>query len=74
MDWRFTLIGAIMIGIGTAISLINLAAANTGPIEEFVQGRMYAQAGGILAGIGVLVLLVSFGLQRRRRGFSRSIK
>jgi heme/copper-type cytochrome/quinol oxidase subunit 1 len=38
-------------------------------VQEFAQNRMIAQIGGIVAGLGVLLLLVSFGLQRRRRKF-----
>ncbi len=69
MDWRFTTIGAVMIGIGITISLIFLNIASDVEVQEFAQNRMIAQIGGIVAGLGVLLLLVSFGLQRRRRKF-----
>ncbi len=69
MDWRFTIIGAVMIGIGITISLIFLNIASDVEVQEFAQNRMIAQIGGIVAGLGVLLLLVSFGLQRRRRKF-----
>lgn len=67
MDWRFTIIGAVMIGIGVTISLVFMNIANIVEVKEFVQNRMVAQIGGIVAGLGVLLLLISFGLQRRRR-------
>ncbi len=58
-----------MIGIGVAVSIAFLNIANTVEVQEFAQNRMVAQIGGIVAGIGVLLLLVSFGLHRRRRKF-----
>ncbi len=56
-----------MIAIGISISLIFMSISNTAAIEEFVQLRMVAQAGGVIAGVGVLILIVSFGLYRRRK-------
>lgn len=71
MDLRFTLIGSILIGIGIVISLTYINISNTGPIEGFLQARMVAQLGGIISGLGVLILLVSFGLYRRRLRFKK---
>ncbi|MEM2856982.1 MAG: hypothetical protein QW416_07780 [Candidatus Nitrosocaldaceae archaeon] len=67
MDWRFTLIGVSMIAVGAALSLTFTNLSNIGPLETFSQWRMASQLGGILAALGVLVLIVSFGLRRKKR-------
>jgi 3-dehydroquinate dehydratase len=71
MDWRFTLIGIAMIAIGVALSLIFINIANMAEVEEYAQNRMVAQGGGIIAGLGVMILLISFFLQRGRRRFKK---
>lgn len=71
MDWRFTFIGIAMIAIGIALSLIFINIANMAEVEEYAQNRMVAQGGGIIAGLGVMILLISFFLQRGRRRFKK---
>lgn len=56
-----------MIAIGIVISIAFLNIASNVEVEEFAQNRMIAQIGGIVAGLGVLLLIVSFGIHRRRR-------
>lgn len=67
MDLRFTIIGAIMIVIGAVLNLTFINLSNMSPLESFSQWRMAAQLGGVLAALGVLVFIVSFGLQRKKR-------
>ncbi|GIU71566.1 MAG: hypothetical protein KatS3mg003_1045 [Candidatus Nitrosocaldaceae archaeon] len=71
MDWRFTFIGIAMIAIGVALSLIFINIANMAEVEEYAQNRMVAQGGGIIAGLGVMILLISLFLHRGRRRFKK---
>jgi hypothetical protein len=67
MDWRFFGSGIALIAAGIAIAIIFGALLTTGPIEEFNQNRGIAQLGGLVGAIGILLLLVSFGLSRRKK-------
>lgn len=68
MDLRFLAGGAVLIAAGVSIAVIFGAYMTSGPLEELNQNRGIAQFGGIIAGIGFLILLASFGFSRRRRG------
>lgn len=70
MDWRFFASGAVLIATGIAIAVIFGAFLASGPIEQFNQNRAIAQFGAIVGGIGFLLLLVSFGFSRRKKGSS----
>ena len=70
MDWRFFAGGVALIAAGITIAVIFGAYMTSGPLEELNQNRGIAQFGGIIAGIGFLILLASFGFSRRRRGTS----
>jgi hypothetical protein len=70
MDWRFFAGGAAMMATGIIIAVIFGAYLTSGPLEEFNRNRAIAQFGGIIGGIGFLILLVSFGFSRRKRGTS----
>ncbi len=71
MDYRFTIIGALTIGVGLTISILFWNLATTGDIEDFLPNRMIVQLGGIIAGLGLLLLIVSFGLYKKRRRMFR---
>lgn len=68
MEWRFFAGGAALIAAGIAIAVIFGAYMTSGPLGELNQNRAIAQFGGIIAGIGFLILLASFGLSRRKKG------
>lgn len=68
MDWRFFAGGAAMMATGIAIALIFGVYLASGPLEQFNQNRAIAQFGGIIGGIGFLLLLVSFGFSRKKKG------
>lgn len=70
MDWRFFAGGAAMIAVGIAIGLIFGVYLASGPLEQFNQNRAIAQFGAIIGGIGFLLLLVSFGFSRKKKGSS----
>lgn len=67
MDWRFLVAGIAMIITGSVISIVYGSILLTGPLEEFNPSRGIAQIGGIIAAMGVLLSLVSFGLRRKKR-------
>lgn len=70
MDWRFFAGGGAMMATGIIMAIIFGAYLTSGPLEELNQNRAIAQFGGIIGGIGFLLLLVSFGFSRRKRGSS----
>ena len=70
MDLRFFAGGAALIAAGITVAVIFGAYMTSGPLEELNQNRAIAQLGGIIAGIGFLILLASFGFSRKRRGSS----
>ena len=70
MDLRFFAGGATLIAAGITVAVIFGAYITSGPLEELNQNRAIAQLGGIIAGIGFLILLASFGFSRKRRGSS----
>ncbi len=67
MDLRFTVIGAIMIAVGLTITILFWNIANASSIENYIQNRMVASIGGIISAIGMILLIVSFGLYKRQR-------
>ncbi len=69
MDLRFTVIGAIMIAVGLTITILFWNIANASSIENYVQNRMVASIGGVISAIGMILLIVSFGLYKRQRRF-----
>ena len=70
MDLRFFAGGAALIAAGITVAVIFGAYMTSGPLEELNQNRAIAQLGGIIAGIGFLILLASFGFSRKIRGSS----
>ncbi len=70
MDWRFFAGGLTMMGTGIIIAIIFGEYLTSGPLEDLNQNRGVAQFGGIISGIGFLLMLASFGFNRRRRGKS----
>ncbi len=70
MDWRFFGGGVALMATGISISLIFGAYVTTGPLEDLNRNSSIAQVGGITAGIGFLLMLVSFGFSRRKKGSS----
>jgi hypothetical protein len=70
MDWRFFGGGVAIMATGIIISIIFGAYLTTGPLEDLNRNRSIAQLGGIIGGIGFLILLVSFGFSRRKKGAS----
>jgi hypothetical protein len=69
MDLRFLVIGAIMIVVGLTITILFWNIANTSSIENYIQNRMVASIGGVISAIGMILLIVSFGLYKRQRRF-----
>lgn len=67
MDWRFFGGGLALIAAGSAVGLFSWSALTTGPLEGFNAARGFIQVGTLMASIGVLLTLVSFGLGRRKR-------
>jgi len=67
MDWRFFASGIALIASGVTTAILFNAYVASGPLEEINQNRTIAQFGGIMGGIGILLLLVSFGFSRRKR-------
>jgi hypothetical protein len=67
MDWRFLVGGVAMIITGSVISIYYGSIVLAGPLDELNPSRGFAQIGGIIGAIGVLLALVSFGLRRRKR-------
>ncbi len=66
MDLRVLIVGAVLIAIGVIVGVFFGNVVRTGPLEEFNTARGLAQMGTLIAGIGILMVLVSFGLKRRR--------
>ncbi len=56
---------------GIITTIIFGAYITSGTLEELNHNRALVQFGGIISGIGFLLLLVSFGLYRRRSSASR---
>ena len=69
MDLRFTVIGAIMIAVGLTITILFWNIANASSVENYIQNRMVASIGGVISAIGMILLIVSFGLYKRQRRF-----
>ncbi|MEM0441927.1 MAG: hypothetical protein QW450_02065 [Candidatus Nitrosocaldus sp.] len=66
MDLRILVIGAVLIAVGITVGTLFGNIVRSGPLEEFNTARGLAQIGTLIAGIGTLMVLVSFGLKRRR--------
>ncbi|MEM2101298.1 MAG: hypothetical protein QW572_08285 [Candidatus Nitrosocaldus sp.] len=69
MDLRILIVGAVLIAVGVAVGIFFGNIVRSGPLEEFNTARGLAQIGTLIAGIGTLMLLVSFGLKRRRSSY-----
>ena len=67
MDWRFLAGGGAILSTGIIIAAIFGALVTSGPLEELNQNRGIAQFGGLISGIGFILMLVSFGFNRRRK-------
>lgn len=70
MDWRFFAGGGAMMATGIITAIIFGAYITSGTLEELNQYHALVQLGGIIGSIGFLLLLVSFGLNRRRSSAS----
>ncbi len=71
MDIRILVIGGILITIGVTVSTTFGGFLASAPLSAWNEARGLAQLGTIAASIGVLMVIISFGLRRRR---GRSIK
>ncbi len=60
------MIGAVLIAVGAYVSMVSGSMLTSGPLSMWNETRGIAQLGAITAGIGVLMLIISFGLRRRR--------
>ncbi len=56
-----------MIVTGIILNIIYSNILFSGPLDEFNVSRGIIQIGILIAGIGVLLTLISFGLNRRKR-------
>lgn len=72
MDLRILILGAALIAVGVSIGMFFGNIVRSGPLEEFNTARGLTQMGTIIAGIGTLMVLVSFGLKRRRNQYGPS--
>ncbi len=60
------MIGAVLIAVGAYVSMVSGSMLTSGPLSMWNEARGIAQLGAITAGIGFLMLIISFGLRRRR--------
>ncbi len=67
MDIRILVVGAVLIAVGVIVSSIFSGFLTSGPLDVWNEARGIAQLGTIAAGIGVLMVIISFGLGRRKR-------
>ncbi len=67
MDIRILVIGGILIAIGVTVSTTFGGFLASAPLSAWNEARGIAQLGTIAASIGVLMVIISFGLRRRGR-------
>ncbi len=68
MDIRILVVGAVLIAVGVIVSSMFSGFLVSGPLNVWNEARGIAQLGTITASIGVLMVIISFGLGRRKRG------
>ncbi len=67
MDIRILVVGAVLIAVGVIVSSIFGGFLAFGPLDIWNEARGIAQLGTITASIGVLMVIISFGLGRKKR-------
>jgi len=60
-------VGAVLIAVGVIVSSIFGGFLTSGPLDVWNESRGIAQLGTIAASIGVLMVIISLGLGRRKR-------